>query len=69
MTQRGPLFAFAGFATLVAAACGDPPRDACEGVTVAALSAPDRKLVGAAAPYAADGMLRGRDDELARSQA
>ncbi|HVK78037.1 MAG TPA: hypothetical protein VM734_32240 [Kofleriaceae bacterium] len=50
------------------AACSDPPRDACEGVTAAALTAPDRKLIGAASPYPADGMLRGRDAELAGSQ-
>lgn len=69
MARPGRSLAFAGIAALAAAACGDPPRDVCEGVTASALSAPDRKLVGAAAPYPADGMLRGRDDELARSQA
>lgn len=54
----------------LAAACGEPPAPACDdfGVARAALTAQDRKLVGAASPYPADAMLRGRDDELARSQ-
>jgi hypothetical protein len=51
------------------AACGDPPRDVCDGVMTAELSAQDRKLVGMAAAYPADGMLRGREDELLHSQA
>src|SRR5687768_6331994 len=69
MTQREPFFAIAGIAALAAAACGDPPRDVCDGVTTSELSAPDRKLVGAASAYPADGMLRGRDEELGQSQA
>lgn len=69
MTPREPFFAIAGIAALAAAACGDPPRDVCEGVTTSELSAPDRKLVGAASAYPADGMLRGRDAELGTSQA
>jgi hypothetical protein len=68
MRSRGSFFAFAGIAAIAATACGDPPRDVCEGVVTSELSLPDRKLVGAAAAYPADGMLRGRDDELARSQ-
>lgn len=59
----------AGLAVVAATACGDPPRDACDGVITSALSAQDRKLVGMASPYPADGMLRGREDEIARSQA
>ena len=50
------------------AACSDPPHDVCEGVTSAALTAADRKLVGQASAYPADGMLRERDAELVRSQ-
>lgn len=54
--------------TAALAACSDPPADTCDGVTSAALTAPDRKLVGEASPYPADGLLRGRTDELVRSQ-
>ena len=43
-------------------------ESSCAGVSRAALTAVDRKIVGAAAPYAADGTLRGRDAELAASQ-
>jgi len=50
------------------AACADPPRESCDGVTSAALTVADRKLVGQASRYPADGMLRGRDDELVHSQ-
>ena len=64
---RGPRIAL-GLAALAAAACGDPPGGVCDGVTASALTVQDRKLVGAASAYPADGMLRGRDDELARSQ-
>lgn len=64
MTTRAALLG-----TLAAlAACSDPPPDACDGVTTAALTPADRKLVGEAAPYLADGLLRGREDELVRSQ-
>lgn len=52
----------------VLAACSDPPPEVCDGVQVSALTAADRKLIGAASPYPADGMLRGRDDELVHSQ-
>lgn len=56
--------------TLALAGCGEPPPLACEDeVATAALTVADRKLVGRASPYPADGLLRGRDDELARSQA
>ena len=54
--------------TAALAACADPPADTCDGVTSAALTPADRKLVGEASPYPADGMLRGRDAELVRSQ-
>lgn len=60
----------------LAAGCGDnlSGGDACDdgsgtATAQAALTAQDRKLVGAASPYPADGMLRGREDELWRSQA
>src|SRR5687768_17395145 len=55
-----------------AAGCGDDLRATCDdgvGTARAALTAPDRKLVGAASAYPVDGMLRGREDELWRSQA
>ena len=59
----------ATIATLAAlAACADPPRDACDGTAALALTAADRALVGMAAPYPADGALRGRDAELAHDQ-
>ena len=46
-----------------------PGPDQCEdGTSRSALEAVDRKIVGDAAPYVADGTLRGRDQELARSQ-
>ncbi|MEZ4403284.1 MAG: hypothetical protein R3B06_24880 [Kofleriaceae bacterium] len=51
------------------AACAAPPAPTCDdGVVTQALTAADRKLVGQASPYPADGMLRGRDAELAGSQ-
>ncbi|MBE7449730.1 MAG: hypothetical protein HS111_12765 [Kofleriaceae bacterium] len=68
MTPRARTFATAAALAVGAAACSEPPPAACDGVSAAALTHPDRKLVGAAAPYPADGLLRGRDDELARSQ-
>lgn len=49
------------------AACGDEPAPRCEEPTAATLTAADRKLVGAAAPYPADGLLRGRERALATS--
>ncbi len=55
-------------ALAILVACSDPPADRCDGVTSAALTAPDRKLIGAASPYPADGLLRGRDEVLASSQ-
>lgn len=48
-----------------------PPNEneeVCVGTSRAALSAVDRKIVGEAAPYPADGTLRARDAELAASQ-
>jgi hypothetical protein len=63
-----------GAALLILAACADPVAPApdgavCpEGVSRAALTAVDRKIVGPAAAYAGDGTLRGRTGELARSQ-
>jgi hypothetical protein len=57
-------------AAALAAACtadGQGP-DRCEGVAALALGAAERKLAGAAAPYPADGALRGRDGELRASQ-
>jgi hypothetical protein len=61
-------------APLFAAACGDNLAPAggpatCEpaAATTRALSAVDRTIVGAAAPYPADLALAGRDDELQRS--
>lgn len=51
------------------AGCSEPPPSVCDdGTAPAALTVADRKLVGRASPYPADGALRGRDDELARSQ-
>jgi hypothetical protein len=55
-----------------AAGCGDDLGDTCDdgaGTARAALTAQDRKLIGAASAYPADGLLRGREDELWRSQA
>ncbi len=66
MTERGRILACCA---ALAVACSDPPRDVCDGVVASALTAPDRKLVGAASAYPADGMVRGRDDELAHGQA
>jgi hypothetical protein len=63
------LWIAAAVCAVLGTACGDPTPDACDGVTTSALSAPDRKLVGAASAYPIDATLRGRDDELARSQA
>ncbi len=56
----------------VLTACGPeaPPADvdACsEGVASSPLTAVDRKILGDAAPYPADGTLRARDKELRRS--
>ncbi len=45
-----------------------PSGPRCNGVSRAALSTVDRKVIGIAAPYVADGTLRGRDAELAASQ-
>lgn len=56
----------------MSAGCADPPAPSCpEGAATvtSALTAADRKLVGQASPYPADGALRGRDAELAHSQA
>lgn len=65
MSLRG----VAALATAAAlAACSDPPRT-CDGPTAAALAPIDRKLVGQASPYPADGMLRGADAVLAHDQA
>ncbi len=48
---------------------GEPPSEPeCVGTSQAALAAVDRKIVGEAAPYPADGTLRARDAELAASQ-
>lgn len=47
----------------------DPQPNQCqEGISQSALEAVDRKIVGDAVPYAADGTLRARDAELASSQ-
>jgi hypothetical protein len=68
MRRRG--LALAGL-VIAAVACdaADPPV-VCEdvGVARAAMTAADRKLIGASAPYVADGALRGRDLDLARSK-
>jgi hypothetical protein len=62
----------AGPATLLvaalASACAEP-TPACEATSAAALTAADRKLVGAASPYPADGLLRGREPALQGSMA
>ena len=57
-------------AVLLVAACSSPPsEDLCEvDTTTAAVEVQDRKVIGAGAEYDADGTLRGRDDELRRSQ-
>ncbi len=60
-------------AGLALVACGDDAVvDRClvgeVGQLTSAVSAPARKLYGPAAPYAADGVLRGLDDALAGSQ-
>jgi hypothetical protein len=56
-------------AALVAACTADGQGpDRCEGIAVAALGAAERKLAGEATPYPADGLLRGREAELAGSQ-
>lgn len=61
-------------AAALLAGCTPPPEPevrepaSCAGVSRAPLSAVDRKIVGAAAPYEADGTLRARDAELAASQ-
>jgi hypothetical protein len=45
-----------------------PPEPACEVASAkSALSAADRKVVGEPSPYPADGTMRAREDELARS--
>jgi hypothetical protein len=66
LTLRAPSCALAA----LIAACGAeaPGPDRCEGVATLALGAAERKLAGEAAPYPADGLLRGRDAELAASQ-
>lgn len=47
----------------------EPVGERCEtGTASAALSPADRKIIGPAAPYPADGTLRGRDEELRTSQ-
>ncbi len=52
----------------LAASCAEPaPR--CDAPAVAALTLADRKLIGAASPYPADGLLRGRERTLATSMA
>lgn len=61
----------AGFALALVACAAPPPEpgEACdEGVASSPLSAVDRKIIGDAAPYVADGKLRARDGELAESQ-
>ncbi len=45
----------------------DPVAGTCDGVSRSSLAAVDRKIVGLAPPYDADGALRSRDDELAGS--
>lgn len=65
-------------AALVLVACSAPvdpdgepkpePELCREGVSQSALTAVDRKIVGAASPYQADGTLRERDADLASSQ-
>ncbi|HVV88033.1 MAG TPA: hypothetical protein VHE35_33560 [Kofleriaceae bacterium] len=68
MTARRWLPGVLGLAALAAGGCADPaPR--CDAPQVAALAVADRKLVGAASPYPADGLLRGREHELATSMA
>ena len=52
----------------VVAGC-DPPAPRCDQPAATALTAVDRKLVGAASPYPADGLLRGREPALAASMA
>lgn len=56
-------------ALAASAACGDDLPPSCDVPAVAALTLPDRKLIGAASPYPADGMLRGREGALASSMA
>jgi hypothetical protein len=52
------------------AGCGDDRAPSCdEPPAVAALTVADRKLVGAASAYPADGMLRAHERELATSMA
>ncbi len=65
----------AALAAVAVPGCGDnlggDDQPSCDGLggEAAALQQADRKLVGGAAPYQPDGMLRGRDGELARSMA
>src|SRR5262245_51356705 len=53
-------------------ACGEPPAPvpSCQrlGVDVEAVTAPDRRLLGEASAYPADGMLASHTDELLASQ-
>ncbi len=66
--RRAPLVAcgLAGLVATLAGACAEP-TPACDATTAVALTAADRKLVGAASPYPADGLLRGRERALATS--
>ncbi len=59
----------AAVAAVAAIAGCDEPAPRCDQPTAAALTAADRKLVGAASPYPADGLLRGREPALAASMA
>ncbi len=54
---------------VVAAGCADDGANQCEiGVTSQQVLAEDRKILGAGAAFTPDGTLRGRADELHRSQ-
>ena len=67
-TPRARLAGLVAIAGVALAACDDP-APACDAPAIAALTAADRKLVGAASPYPADGLLRGRERALATSMA
>jgi hypothetical protein len=71
MTARAGIALAAAIAGACGAGCGaddDPAASRCDGIASAAVSAADRKLLGAAAPYPADGALRGQTEALAASQ-
>lgn len=65
---RAALVAFLGAASIPLSAGCDPPPASCEDVRVEGATAEDRRLLGVASPYPADGMLAARTAELEGSQ-